>query len=231
MSDLDLGAIAERLATIRARIDAVDRPFDHAIEIMAVTKGFGGAVIDAAASVGCTIVGENYAQDLLSKRDHIVSTGVDVHFIGQLQSNKVRQLADLVSVWESLDRASIIDEVAKRAPGARIMVQVDATHADGKAGDGKGGDGKGGCRPGEVADLVTRARDRGLVVDGLMTVGPTDQNPAATADAFAATRALVDELGLGECSMGMSGDLDAAVLAGTTRVRLGSALFGPRPSR
>lgn len=220
-ADRPFPSFAARLADVRARIDGIDRDFDHAIEIVAVTKGFDGDAIAAAAGAGCQVIGENYAQDLLSKRCIIESTGVAVHFIGQLQSNKVRQLADLVSIWETMDRSSIVDEVSRRAPGAAVLIQVDATHEDGK----------GGCPLDDVPGLVQHATDRGLDVRGLMTVGPTNQDPNLTMVAFAAVRSLVDELGLNTCSMGMSADLDIAVRAGSTQVRVGSALFGPRPSR
>jgi len=143
---------------------------------------------------------------------------VAVHFIGQLQSNKVRLVADVVSVWETIDRPSIVREVARRAPGATVLVQVDTT----------GEPGKGGCPPGEVAALVDAAGAAGLVVEGLMTVGPTEGGPEAARPAFRAVRALVDRLGLPTCSMGMSADLEVAVQEGATRVRLGTALFGPR---
>ena len=214
-------SFAARLTDVRARIDAIDRVFGHPVDIVAVTKGFDGRAIEAAAAGGCLMVGENYAQDLLSKRVEIESTGVEVHFIGQLQSNKVRQVADLVSVWESLDRASIVDEVARRAPGASVLIQVNATHEAGK----------GGCAIADVPELVRRATDRGLNARGLMAVGPTGQHPEETLAAFAAVRSLVDDLGLAVCSMGMSADLDIAVRAGSTQLRIGSALFGPRPPR
>ena len=172
-----------------------------------------------AAAAGCRAVGENYAQELLAKREAIVRSGVEVHFVGRLQSNKVRQLAGVVDLWSSLDRTSVVDEVARRDPGARVLVQVDPARDAGK----------GGCPLDEVSDLVERARARGLRVDGLMTVGPTGASPEAARPGFRRVRELVDELGLPVCSMGMSGDLHVAVEEGTTQVRVGTGLFGPRP--
>ena len=103
-----------------------------------------------------------------------------------------------------------------------MLVQVDAT----------GEPGKGGCPLDDVPALVERRRDAGLGVDGLMTVGPTEGGPEAARPAFRAVRPLVDELGLATCSMGMTDDLEVAVEEGTTRVRLGTALFGrAEPSR
>jgi hypothetical protein len=214
--------IAQRLAEVRARIDAVERPFDHPVSITAVTKTFPPETVAAAVAAGCNAIGENYAQDLLSKRDVIESfepsSRPRVDFIGQLQSNKVRQLVGLVDRWCTVDRSSLVRELAKRAPGADVLVQVDIT----------GEDGKGGCAPDLVAELVDRCAQSGLSVSGLLVVGPTDRPPADAASGFAAVRAMVDELGLDVCSMGMTGDLEVAVAAGSTNVRIGSAIFGSR---
>lgn len=218
---IDAQAVAARLARVREQIDSVERGHRHDVEIVAVTKGFGEWAIDAAVDAGCAVIGENYAQELAAKRHVIERRSPTVEFIGRLQTNKVRLVADLVDVWASVDRPSVIDEIAKRSPGARILVQVDTT----------GDPGKGGCPVAEVSGLVTAARDRGLVVDGLMTVGPTGQPPAAARGGFRLVRGLVDDLGLAVCSMGMSADLAIAVEEGSTEVRLGTALFGPRPPR
>lgn len=211
--------VSSRLAGVRARIAAVDRPFAHDVEVVPVTKGFDGAAIEAAVAAGCATVGENYAQDLLSKAGVIQNLGVDVQFIGHLQSNKVRQLVDIVTLWCTIDRRSILDEVAKRAPGAHILIQVNATDEAQK----------GGCRPDAVSGLILQAGEAGLIVDGLMTIGPTGQPPAAARGPFEVVRALVDDHQLEICSMGMSADIEVAVECGSTQVRVGSALFGPRP--
>lgn len=221
--------LASNVAAIELRIAAVERRSTHDVAIVAVTKGFGPWAIDAAVRAGCTAVGENYAQELLAKREVIERTTPTVHFIGRLQRNKVRQIADLVDVWASLDRASVIDEVAARAPGATVLIQVDPVKetADDPADDSA----KGGCAVSDAAALVERARGAGLVVAGLMTVGPTDEPPESARPGFARVRHLVDELGLEVCSMGMSNDLVVAVQEGSTQVRIGTALFGPRPPR
>ncbi len=221
MNDDRSALVARRLEAIRGRIDDVTRTFDHDVEVVAVTKGFDDWAIEAAIAAGCRVIGENYAQELLSKRAVVERLGPLVQFIGRLQRNKVRQLVDLVDVWASLDRASVVDEVAKRAPGARVLIQVDTT----------GDPAKGGCRVEDTAALVERAATAGLVVDGLMTVGPTGEAPEAARSGFRRVRRLVDELGLTVCSMGMTGDLAVAVEEGSTQVRVGTALFGPRPPR
>jgi pyridoxal phosphate enzyme (YggS family) len=191
------------------------------VEILAVTKGFGPDAIGAAAAAGCRAIGENYAQELVTKAPAAAAAGLAVHFIGQLQSNKVRPLAGLVDVWETVDRTRLVAELARRAPGARVLVQVDTT----------GEPGKGGCPLADVPALVAEAAAAGLVVEGLMTVGPTEGGAEAARPGFRAVRRLVDQLGLTTCSMGMSADLDVAVEEGTTEVRVGTLLFGVRPPR
>ncbi len=204
------------MAEARARISAAGGGDD--VRLLAVTKGFGPDAVDAAVAAGLTAIGENYAQELVGKREAIVAGGVDVHFIGRLQTNKVRVVADLVTLWESIDRPALIDELARRVPGARLLVQVAVTDEPSK----------GGCPPDDVAALVERATAAGLTVEGLMTIGPFEGGPEAARPGFRLVRRLGDELGLGQCSMGMSGDLEVAVEEGATEVRLGTALFGSR---
>ena len=211
-----LGSLAERLQQVRQQI--VDAGGSH-VEILAVTKGHPVEVVQAAADVGLTSVGENYAQELVAKFDH-KSFGLAVHFIGQLQTNKVRQIVDLVDVYETVDRPALVVELAKRAQGAHVLVQVDTTEEAGK----------GGCAPSGVEALVTQSRAAGLVVDGLMTVGPTSGGAEAARPGFRLVRRLCNDLGLATCSMGMSDDFVVAVEEGSTQVRLGSVLFGMRPA-
>ncbi len=212
--------MAERVRVLRSTIGAVQRRFAHAVDIMAVTKGFGPEAIEYAVAAGCADVGENYAQEVLAKRETIERCRPRVHFIGRLQTNKVRRLAGLVDVWASVDRESLVDEIAARDPGATVLIQVNST----------GETTKGGCEPSAVEGLVDRGRALGLVVDGIMTVGPTGADPGRTSDAFGLTRRLVDDLGLVSCSMGMSSDIELAVALGSTQVRIGTALFGDRPA-
>lgn len=218
---IDVEAVAERLAGLRARLSraaGADRAGE--IDVVAVTKAFGPDAYRAARAVGLTKVGENYAQELVAKADEL-PPGTEVHFIGQLQTNKVRAVAPYVDVYESVDRTSLAAEIARRAPGAVVLVQVDTSSESGK----------GGCPAAEVPELVARCQELGLDVRGLMTVGPTTGGPEAARPGFRRVRHLVDELGLAVCSMGMSDDLDVAVEEGATEVRVGSALFGARPTR
>lgn len=222
-----VGSVVERLGAVRRRIDdaarAAGRSADD-IGVTAVTKAFPAAVVRIGVEAGCTVIGENYAQELLTKVEVLDALAGEgrrprVDFIGQLQSNKVRQLVGVVDRWCTVDRRSLAKELAKRAEGAEVLVQVDTT----------GEDGKGGCPADDCAEFVVECRERGLDVVGLLTVGPTHGGPDAARPGFELVRALVDELGLAVASMGMSHDLEVAVAAGSTDVRLGTALFGPRP--
>jgi uncharacterized pyridoxal phosphate-containing UPF0001 family protein len=157
-------------------------------------------------------VGENRAQELLRKTD---VAGARWHFLGRLQRNKVRQLAPWIACWQSVDRAELGAEIARRAPGARVLVEVNLGEEQQK----------GGCAPAEVAALVDRLRAEGLDVAGLMAVPPHDDDPGRW---FARLREQAVGLGLTELSMGMTDDFEVAVEEGATIVRVGRALFGPR---
>jgi len=219
----DASTVAANLAEIRERITAAGGSDD--VSILAVTKAFGPEVIDVAAAAGCTAIGENYAQELVAKHDVLAKhPSLGVHFIGQLQTNKVRQLAGIVTVYESVDRAKLAREIAKRDPGAAVMIQVDTSALLGIEADGKGG-----CPLADLGPLVDTVREVGLDLRGLMTVGPTQGGSAAARPGFDAVRAAVDRWGLAACSMGMSGYLEVAVECGSTEVRIGTALFGSRP--
>jgi pyridoxal phosphate enzyme (YggS family) len=211
---IDAKEVADRVARVRSEISIAG---GSEVSLIAVTKSFGIDALRAASTAGCDGVGENYAQELLEKvRDGIPP--IDVHFIGALQSNKVRSLAGHIALWQSVDRESVVDELGRRAPGASILIQVDTTHEPSK----------GGVAPELLDTLRTRAESVGLVVKGLMTIGPTDGTPQECEKSFEMLRRLVNEQGLSVCSMGMSADYGIAVACGSTMVRVGSGLFGDR---
>lgn len=228
----------DAVAAVRERLD---RAGGSEVRLVAVTKGFGPDAVRAVLEAGCPDIGESYAQETVAKcsalglpldvdarhgdphsGDHRSGDVVPVvHFVGRLQSNKVRVLVPFVDRWDSLDRTDIVDAVARRAPGARVLLQVNTSGEDAKA----------GVAPDEVGVLVERARHAGLEVDGLMTIGPLHGGPEAARPGFRLLRRLADDHGLAECSMGMSDDLEVAVEEGSTQVRVGTAIFGPRPER
>ncbi len=191
---------------------------------MAVTKGFGPDAVLAALAEGLDHVGENYAQELLAKASELSGAPegeptVRWQFLGAIQRNKVKALAPFVDCWQSVARPQEGTAIAARRPGAAVMVEVDVT----------GAPGRNGCPPAEVGALVASLLADGLSVRGLMVVAPVD--PTAAVSAFRTVRALADDLGLAERSMGMTDDLEAAVREGSTMVRVGRALFGDRPPK
>lgn len=216
--------LEERLDEVRGRI-ASAAPDPARLRLVAVTKGFDVDVVRAALAAGLVDLGESYVQELVAKATAIeddVAAGESPasrwHAIGRLQRNKVRKAAPFVALWHSVDRLSLGAEIARWAPGATVLVQVNTS----------GEDAKGGCAPPMAAGLVDGLVDLGLDVQGLMTIAP-EGPPEAARPAFAAARELRDRLGLSELSMGMTGDLEVALSEGATFVRVGSGLFGPRP--
>ncbi|HEY7525600.1 MAG TPA: YggS family pyridoxal phosphate-dependent enzyme [Candidatus Limnocylindria bacterium] len=223
------------LARLRAAAASEGRDPDG-FRIVAVTKGFGVDVVRAALAAGLTMLGENRVQEAAAKVE--AAPEADWHMIGQLQSNKVRQALRLFGTVHSVDSVALLDRIDRiahddgRAP--RVLLQVDMS---GRAG-------RGGFPAAEFAELATdRAgalvtRLVGLVAArpiGLMTVAPID--PGAERRTFGRLRELRDRLRatsgleLPELSMGMTADAEAAVREGATLLRIGTALFGPRPER
>lgn len=213
MSAVDPVHVAERVAAVRERLE---RAGGAHVTIVGVTKTFGADAVEAAVAAGLIDVGENYAQEAVAKLAD-VDADPTVHFIGRLQRNKVRLLAPVVDVFQTVDRPELVREIAKRAPGARIMVQVDIS----------GEENKGGCDPGATESIVSEAVDAGLVVEGLMGVALLAE-PEAARPGFSLLRRQVDQFDLAHCSMGMTADLEVAVDEGATMVRIGRDIFGER---
>jgi len=212
--------VAAQLREIHERIATAARGAGRApeaIELVAVSKEVDAAAVAAATYAGQRAFGENRAQELSAKADALHAQELDLvwHFIGRLQRNKVKSIASLVALWQSVDRSDLGVEIARHAPGARVLVQVNVA----------GEEQKGGCPPTELPALVDSLTDLGLTVEGLMTVPPLIGDPRPH---FAALRDLANRLGLATLSMGMSGDFEAAIAEGSTLVRIGRAVFGPR---
>lgn len=207
--------VAGRVAEVRARIAAVAG--GRAVRVVAVTKGFGADAVDAAVAAGVSEIGENYAQELTAKASAGAGGGAARwHFIGAVQRNKVAHLAPFVAVWQTVDRAAVAEAIARHSPGATALVQVNLTGAAQRA----------GCAWDDVDAVVGASRRAGLTVVGLMGIGPEGPPEPALFRRLATAAA---GLGLSEVSMGMSGDYEVAVAEGSTMVRLGTVLFGPRP--
>ncbi len=211
---LDHDRVVDRIRSMDERLLRIS---GGRTRLLPVTKAFGPEAVLAVLAAGHRAVGENYAQELLAKHKAIGDRSVEWHMIGTVQRNKVRRLVGPVAVWQTIDRPSLVSEVARRSPGGRILVQVDCL----------GVPGRGGCPPDEVESLVVSALAAGLDVAGLMAVGAAG-DPAATRAVFRTVADLADDLELEERSMGMSDDLESAVEHGSTMVRIGRALFGER---
>ena len=207
--------VSERVAEVRGRIAAAAARAGRdpaGITLVAATKTVDAARVQDVVDAGVVDVGENRAQELLTKTE---VRHARWHFLGQLQRNKVRQLAPWVTCWQSVDRLELGAEIARRAPGARVLVEVNVGEEPQK----------GGCAPDAVPALVDALLVDGLDVAGLMTVPPHGGDPRPW---FARLREQAAALGLPELSMGMSDDYELAVEEGATTVRVGRALFGPR---
>jgi len=218
--------IEERIA--RAALRAGRDP--GAVRLVAVSKTKPAAAIAEAFSCGQSVFGENYVQELVGKQAELPQE-ISWHFIGNLQSNKVRQIAGLVDMIHSVDRLSLASEIDRQwgALGkvCDILIQVNISREATK----------GGTRSEELFDLVREvARLPHLQICGLMTMPPFFDDPEGARPYFRALKELSLELqaaaiprvAMRELSMGMSGDFEAAIEEGATLVRVGSALFGER---
>jgi pyridoxal phosphate enzyme (YggS family) len=210
--------IAERWAQLRAEIPA------H-VTIVAATKSQPASVLDEAIAAGVRDIGENYLQEARAKFAALSETGPVVkHFIGHVQSNKAKAIVETFDVVQSVDRIEAGLALAKAAAAAgkrlRVLVQLNISPND-----------RYGVRP-EDAPEFARAlrREASLTVDGVMAIGPLGVSQSETARAFELAAGVFHTVGGTVLSLGMSGDWREALRAGSTMVRLGSVLFGPRPA-
>jgi pyridoxal phosphate enzyme (YggS family) len=223
--------LEDRIAEVRARIERAAREAGRApgeITLVAVSKGFSAEVVERALDAGVTDVGENRAQELAAKVG-AVKGAARWHFVGRLQSNKVRVVVGACDVVHSVDRSKVADAIAARARTSGVtqdvLVEVNVS------GEGV----KGGVEAKDAVRFAARiATLEGLRVRGLMTVPPWPERPADSAPHYARLRELRDELvasapGARELSMGMTRDFEVAIREGATLVRVGAAIFGPRP--
>jgi PLP dependent protein len=212
--------VASNLAAVRERITAAAHRAGRdpaEVTLVAVTKTVPALRIAEALAAGAVDIGENRAQELLEKAPLLAAGPVAPrwHFVGALQRNKVKALVPWVSLWESVDRESLGMEVARRSPGASVLVEVNMAGETAKA----------GCAPDAAPALTDALRAAGLVVEGLMTVPPVGDPPRQW---FAQLAGLAARLDVRELSMGMTDDFEVAIEEGATIVRVGRAIFGRR---
>jgi pyridoxal phosphate enzyme (YggS family) len=199
-----------------------------AVTLVAVTKAQTAETIRLAATAGVTDFGENYLQEALAKMDQVADLALRWHFIGGIQSNKTRAIAERFDWVHSIDRLSIARRLSEQrpfhAPPLNLCIQVELVPEPNK----------GGVPPSEVAPLAAAAAELPRVrLRGLMCVPPPQPNAAAERALFGRLRTLLEDLNAGglkldTLSMGMSGDYESAIAEGATLVRIGTALFGSR---
>jgi pyridoxal phosphate enzyme (YggS family) len=225
--------LAENSRKLRARIEAAARAAGRnvdSITLLAVSKGQPVSAIDTLARLGLEHFGENYLQEALPKIAALRGRELTWHFIGQLQSNKTRAVAENFAWVHTLDRLKLAERLSAQRPPFAAPLQVCLQLRLGSE------PGKGGAPAGQLRELVAAV---GILprlrLRGLMCVPPAEPTPQAQRRWFAEARELRDALNrdgaaLDTLSMGMSGDLEAAVAEGATLLRIGTALFGPRTS-
>ncbi len=224
--------IADNLARVRERIAGAEARYGRppgSVALLAVSKVHGADRVAAAYAAGQTAFGESYVQEALDKQTRLAMLPLQWHFVGRMQTNKTRDIAahfDWVHGLCELKHARRLG--AQRPSGTgplRVCIQVNLSGEASKA----------GVAPAAVGALLDACRDiDGIAVQGLMTLPAPADDLAEQRRPFAALRALRDRLAtpdlpLATLSMGMTADLEAAVAEGATMVRIGTAIFGPRP--
>lgn len=234
------GSIADRLAAVEREIaraaEAADRD-PQSIELVVVSKTRAPEEIAEAIRAGARLLGENYVQEARRKIPEVAALlpghSARWHVIGPLQTNKAKYVPGAFHAVESVDRADLGDALAKRAEAAGIVLPVLVQVNVGREPQ------KSGCDPDSVAELLAHLRlHPSLAVGGLMAIPPESEDPEASRPWFRTMAAMARDLaGRGllpaapVLSMGMSHDFAAAIAEGATRVRVGTAIFGPRAPR
>ncbi|HZF18947.1 MAG TPA: YggS family pyridoxal phosphate-dependent enzyme [Burkholderiales bacterium] len=222
----NLQAVRERIA---AAARAAGRPAESVL-LVAVSKNFASAVVREGAQAGLRDFGENYVTEGVEKIRELRALGLNWHYIGPIQSNKTRLIAEHFDWVHSIDREKIAVRLSQaRGPeraDLQVCIQVNVS----------GESSKSGAAPGEIASLArTVAGLPGLKLRGLMAIPEASSDERLQRERFARVRELRDELNLAgfaldTLSMGMSADLEAAITEGATMVRVGTAIFGERTS-
>ena len=225
--------IAENLAEVWERIcQAIQKSGREpdSVHLVAVSKQVGMAQIKEARIAGAVIFGENKIQDAVPKVDQMGSEGISWHFIGHLQKNKVKFLGEHFDLIHSVDSLELAEKIAAQCQTENrvqsVLLQVNVS----------GETAKFGMEPGELEkQMVAFSRLKGIRVEGLMTIPPYHPNPENSRRHFSRLRGFRDQcekqnrLSLHKLSMGMTNDFEVAVEEGATLVRVGTAIFGPRP--
>ena len=229
-----MSTIAENIAAIRARIDAAARTTGRTgadITLVAATKMNDAARVREAVAAGIDACGENRVQEMTEKLAQGAYTGAPLHFIGHLQTNKVKYIVGVVDLIESVDRLELLECIEKQA--AKIGVTQDILFEINIGAE----ESKSGFTPEEAAQLAAKMGEYPHVrLHGLMAIPPVSEKPGDNCRYFAEMRNLFvdisakkyDNVSMDCLSMGMSGDYPDAIREGATLVRVGTAIFGAR---
>ena len=230
-------SLEENIARVKANMAkaALEAGRDPAeITLVAATKVQTSDTIRAAIAAGIAVCGENRVQELTGHLDDYAYDGAKIHFIGHLQTNKVRFVVGRVDLIESVDSPRLLEAIERQAEKLNLVQDVLLEVNIGRE------ESKGGCLPEDLPALARQAMDLPHVrLRGLMAIPPVAAQPGNNRRFFAATRQLYVDIRrqIGDndtdidcLSMGMSGDYEDAIREGATLVRVGTALFGPRPS-
>jgi hypothetical protein len=217
------GLAAVRAEIVRACRDAARDP--ATVTLVAISKTFGAEAIEPVIAAGQRLFGENRVQEAKAKWPPLIArhSGIELHLVGSLQSNKAREAVALFDAIHSVDRTSLAEalakEIARQARQPLLFVEIN-TGAEAQ---------KGGVQPQDADTFLAACRDRyGLSISGLMCIPPVSEAPAPH---FALTAKIARRNGLAMLSMGMSADFPTAIAFGATHVRVGSAIFGTRDVR
>jgi pyridoxal phosphate enzyme (YggS family) len=218
-------SLQDRLDQVEHRIQAaVGRSgrTRQAVTLVAVTKKFTAEVIEEAYSLGLRVFGENYVQEFAEKLPAVHGlAGAQFHLIGHLQSNKARLAAELFRVIETVDSEKLARRLNEAGKSLEVMIEVKLSPEGSKA----------GAAAEELPGLIEAIRAcPNLRLTGLMTMPPWNTDPETTRPYFRRLAELARLHRLPQLSMGMSHDLEAAIEEGATHIRVGTALFGPRPA-
>ena len=228
---IDPQNLAVQVNHVRSRISLAAKTAGRdpaSVTLVAVTKAQPAELLRAAATAGVTDFGENYLQEAAGKMDELGPAGVHWHFIGGVQSNKTRGIAERFEWVHSIDRFSVARRLSEQrpfhAPPLNLCIQVALIPEPTK----------GGIEPAELTELALRTAELPRVrLRGLMCVPPPQPEPRAERAVFSRLRILLQELNaqglkLDTLSMGMSADFESAIAEGATHVRIGTAIFGSR---
>ncbi|ANC00737.1 MULTISPECIES: YggS family pyridoxal phosphate-dependent enzyme [Pseudomonas] len=223
-----MSTLADNLRAISERIDNAARAAGRdtaSVHLLAVSKTKPATAIREIHAAGVRDVGENYLQEALAKQDELRDLPLIWHFIGPIQSNKTKAIAEHFDWVHSVDRLKIAQRLSEQRPSGlpalNVCLQVNVS----------GEDSKSGCTPADLPALAQAVAELpNLRLRGLMAIPEPSDDRATQEAAFARLRQLQENLGLGldTLSMGMSHDLEAAIAQGATWVRIGTALFGAR---